>query len=73
MPDGPAPRPLVQTAVVVHDGGTVMLGGIKAIPVPDGGTILLGGLKRFPGSIAQPAVVVPDGGTVLLGGLNRLR
>jgi type II secretory pathway component GspD/PulD (secretin) len=70
MPDGPKPGP-----VIVPDGGTVLLGGLKTksvvrttVVVPDGGTVLLGGLKRLPGS-----VVVPDGGTVLLGGLKRLR
>jgi type II secretory pathway component GspD/PulD (secretin) len=84
MPDGPVAGPGVQTIVVVPEGGTVLLGGLKATSVPnrvvqttvlapDGGTILLGGLKRLSGSVTQPAVVVPDGGTVLLGGLKRLR
>jgi hypothetical protein len=74
IPDGPMPGP-----VIGPDGGTVLLGGLKAnsvvqttVVVPDGGTILLGGLKRLPGWVVQPAVVVPDGGTVLLGGLKRL-
>jgi type II secretory pathway component GspD/PulD (secretin) len=80
LPDGP----VVQTTVVVPDGGTVLLGGLKSRPaqspathtmvvVPDGGTVLLGGLKLSSRSIVQPTVVVPDGGTVLLGGLKRLR
>jgi hypothetical protein len=66
MPDGP----VVQTTVVVPDGGTVLLGGLKSMPaqspavqttvvVPDGGTVLLGGLKRLSGSVVQPTVVVP--------------
>jgi type II secretory pathway component GspD/PulD (secretin) len=55
VPDGPA----VQTTVVVPDGGTVLLGGLKSIPAPS--------------PVVQTTVVVPDGGTVLIGGLKRLR
>jgi type II secretory pathway component GspD/PulD (secretin) len=55
MPGGPVPGSVVQTTMVV----------------PDGGTVLLGGLKRLSGSLVQPPAVVPDGGTVLLGGLKR--
>ena len=54
-PEASVTASAVQTTVVLADGGTVLLGGLKRLPkpvnttetVPDGGTILLGGLKRL--------------------------
>ena len=47
MPDGPVPAQIVQTTVVVPDGGTVLLGGLKSMPAQS--------------PTVQPTVVVPDG------------
>jgi hypothetical protein len=83
IPDDRSVIPVNATIAIVPDGGTVLLGGLKAKPaprpvvpaaiIPDGGTVLLGGLKHLPGPVAEPKVVVPDGGTILLGGLKRQR